>query len=209
MKYAKRMVLIPETEYRMLQPSGGTIKRKPKDLYTAAIDLSNQVGKTIRQRDQDETQQDRAAVKKFQRYKRTLETLAPPQPPIAPSPPTGVTVNDIVTAMPAQYRAIAKNVLTQLGRHGITWTNKSELILESGERIPNSNITDLLKEAIVTLKSKKPFASKPIGWTEFITEIAWSAIPKSIFTKRSTAREISQLQEQPDIEDLPVPWEST
>ena len=92
------------------------------------------------------------------------------------------------------YHEKVKAVMLFLETHGVTLTDKMELILSNGNVIPNSNIIDLLKEALVITKRKER-TTVPNGWAEFIQEIANSNVPLNLFTKRTTLGDIRQLRE--------------
>ena len=173
MKYAERMVLLPETQFHLLRQANTTKRKtKPKNLYKAAIVASQELGKKMRQ-SQVQVQKQKQREKKDDK------------------PPT-VTVDDIVNELAPVYHAKAKRILAQLAKYGITYTNNQELITANGRVVPNSNITDILKEALVP--SKKLKLPKPVGWNDFMNEVAASPIPKSLFTKSSVIKTLTKLQ---------------
>ena len=92
------------------------------------------------------------------------------------------------------YHEKVKSIMSFLETHGVTLSDKLELILSNGNLIPNSNIIDLLKEAVVGTKRKERIAV-PTGWAEFIEEIANSNVPINLFTKRTTLADIRHLRE--------------
>ena len=74
-------------------------------------------------------------------------------------------------------------VLTEFEKYDTSWTNRNELVLKSGKVIINSNIIDLLKEAIVGTRRKE--RRMPDGWKQVIEEIVDSDMSKDIFTKKN------------------------
>ena len=173
MKYAERMVLLPETQFHLLQQANSKKRKtKPKNLYKAAIAVSQELGKKIRQ--------GQVQVQKQRERQKNVEK--------APN----VTVDDIVNELAPIYHAKAKRILAKLAKYGITYTNNQELITANGRVVPNSNITDILKEALVP--SKKLKLPKPVGSNDFMIEVAASPIPKSLFTKSSVVKTLTKLQ---------------
>ena len=79
-------------------------------------------------------------------------------------------------------------VLAEFEKNGTSWTNRNELVLKRGKVITNSNIIDLLKEAIVGTRRKE--RRMPDGWKQFIEEIVDSDMSKDIFTKKTTREDI-------------------
>ena len=206
------MVLIPETEYQALkaasssslsqsssgssQSSSGSsllrgetpvyvpsqisrnVKKKKKakrkrtdeDLRSSAIELTQKLGKQIRQRAQEKSH------------------LFKP----------GLNISDHI---PPIYQAKAKLLLTELANAGIKYTDNKELVLNTGEIVSHSNIIDLVKEALVSSRANTP---KPIGWNEFVNNIATSTVPKSLL-KAKTRRELERLPRLE--EEIQPPWE--
>ncbi len=161
MKYATRMVLIPETEYLALKvPKKGTEKKKKK---TNVIEVIQEMGKKIRQRDQETSKAYKPSVK-------------------------------VIEHLPPIYHSKAKLLLSELATAGIKYTDKKELVLESGEVISQSNIVDLIKEALMPVKHTGDL--KPTGWRYFIQNIAASPVPVSLF-KKSVRQEIERTRAEP------------
>ena len=80
--------------------------------------------------------------------------------------------------------------------NGIEWNDNNELKVPSGDIVPHSNSVDLMKEAVVAPKKKSQRETVPVCWKAFITAIASSSIPKSLFTKRSTLHDIDTVQHE-------------
>ena len=156
MKYATRMVLVPDT---------------PASLEKARLKVkkqTNKVAKAIRIKDQ-------AKVKKWH--------VNPAPPGVVPKTVTPVsTPEELSTSLPPIYQAKGRRLLNEMMNAGFTWTPMKELILPSTEVVDNSNMEHILKEALVRGRS----ARKPQGWETFISEISRSSVPLSLFTKKST-----------------------
>ena len=70
------------------------------------------------------------------------------------------------------------------------WTDDNAVVLPNGRTIPQSNIVDLMKEALVTSR-KTASRRRPKGWQEFIHSVATVGVPASLFNKQSTLRDLS------------------
>lgn len=176
MKYAQKMVLIPEAEYLSLlkkEPSTqnqfrqgmNEILQGNRD-HTAATQMSQLVGTYLRQKESERPVKQKVSDKK--------EDLS-------------------VYFEPIYHRKLSL-LLSQLRNQGFRWNEDNELILPSGQVIQNSNIVDLLTEAIVAKRKKAEREATPLGWESFIQSIASSSIPKSLFTKKSTVEDIDKVQ---------------
>lgn len=190
MKYAKRMVLVPEEEY--LEHKGKAKTTKKQSDYTAAKALTQKRGKDMRMRDQGTA-----------RLRYQWEHLKD-----APEPMTHVSslykeskpktnLLDMVQYLAPVYQPKAKLLLADLRSKGFTWTDKNEVVLPSGDQIEQSNLVDLMKEALVTTKGSKIGTRKPAGWSEFIANVAMAGIPMSLFTKKSTLRDLQEYRPDP------------
>lgn len=155
MKFATRMVLIPETEYLLLKqstPQSVKKKKMSRNPEAAAIDITQQLGKKMRKREQEIPKSTRPTV-------------------------------DVVDHISAQYQPKAKLLLAELANANIKHTASKELVLSSGEVISHSNIVDIIKTAIIP--SKRTDTPKPTGWMDFIQDVATSTVPKTVFSMRT------------------------
>lgn len=183
MKYAKKMILISEEEYRQLlelkksQGKVGELKNKVKKVlrekptHSAAKRMSQIVGEYLRYKKAQTTPQN--ASQEVSQKKKKLNLLQFFTP---------------------TYHEKVKTVMSFLEAYGVTLTDKMEVISSNGDVIPNSNIVDLLKEALVATKRKERVAV-PTGWPEFIQEVANSNAPLNLFTKRTTLGDIRHLRD--------------
>lgn len=168
MKFAKRMVLVPESEYNLLK----TLKKEPKKEISEAKrfrKLTQDLGKKIRLKGQTKSQQEQIKAQADSR----------------------LTILDLSESLPALYQPKARLVLSELLAQGFKWKYNKELTLPSGQTITGSNIVDLLKESLVPQKKDTP---KPNGWVEFVSSVAGSSVPKTLFTKKSTQRALQRFQ---------------
>ena len=172
MKYAQKMVLVSEAEYRMLQemknkrPKESELKTKMKKVlagerdYDAAKKMAQLLGESIRYKQ-----------KSFKPEKKRT---------------------DLEQYFPPTYHSKVTLLLKELKDHGIDYSGQNELMLPGGQVVPNSNIVDLLKEALLAKKKTEP---PPVGWPEFIRSIASTNIPLSTFTKRTTKKQIEEARD--------------
>lgn len=119
MKYAQRMVLVPEAE---------SLRQKAKE---KTIKLAKRV-----------------RVKNQSKVKQWLVTPAPPgvvpnQPTLVSTP------KELSVSLPPIYQAKGEKLLNEMIRSGFSWNPSKELVLPSTQSIPNSNIESIIKEALV------------------------------------------------------------
>ena len=182
MKFAKRMILVPEADFKQSNT-------KPQSMRQAAVEISQKLGKQIRHRNQS------AARLKAQWSPIEAQTGPTVQlSSLYKDTKLMTNVLDVSEMMPTLYRNKAKLLLGQLQARGVKWNTAGELILPDGQTIDKSNIVDLLNEAFVG--SSKQSAEKPVGWTEFVQGIAQAAIPYSIFRKQSTIDDLNNAKVQ-------------
>ena len=120
MKYAKRMVLIPEVEYLALKQTSPS-SRKHR-LPPTSIQLEQESGKRIRTRDQET---------------HVLQRMLRPKQQVS-----------LVEHLPPTYQSKAKALLSELELAHIKPSENKELVLPSGETVYGSNVVDLVKEAV-------------------------------------------------------------
>lgn len=125
MKYAQRMVLVPEAE----------------SLRLKAKEKTNKLAKKVR-------------VKNQSKVKQWLVTPTPPgvvpNPPSLVSTP-----KELSASLPPLYQAKGERLLNEMLSSGFTWSPSKELVLPSTQPIPNSNIEAIIKEALVRGKSSQ------------------------------------------------------
>ena len=181
MNYAKRMVLVPEEDYL-----GFKNKRvKKQNDYLAVKRLSQKLGKDIRKRDQSTA-----------RLHYQWQNLRNPPAPMVhlsslykeAKPKSNIL--DLVQHLPPVNQPKGRLFLGELDSKGFMWTDDNAVVLPNGRTIPQSNIVDLMKEALVTAR-KTASRRKPKGWQEFIHSVATVGVPASLFNKQSTLRDLS------------------
>lgn len=167
MKFARKMVLVPASEYEILKAQD-TRPSKLSD-EERALKLSQDMGKAIRLKGQTR-----------------IERVQPQKDPKA-------SVLELSTFLPALYQPKARQVLSELETQGFKWNYNKEFTTPTGQTLQGSNIVDLIKEALVPERTTKP---KPTGWPEFVSSVASSSVPKTLFAKKSTQRALQQLSPQ-------------
>ena len=97
----------------------------------------------------------------------------------SPSPTIDIPVKDeserLISLFPKTLQARARGLLTYILPY-ISWNEKGEVTI-NGEKIPNSNIVDLIK---VQLKDYKDF--RPLGVEQFVTLLKDVNVPLSLLT---------------------------
>ena len=119
MKYAQRMILVPEDQALRERA------RKTTEKLSKAVRVKNQ-----------------AKVKKW------LVTPTPPGV-VPNQPNATATPRELSASLPPIYQAKGERLLNEMLSAGFTWTPSKELVLPSTEPLPNSNIQAILKEALV------------------------------------------------------------
>ena len=160
-----KIVLIPEAEYRKLLPEGG---------------IKATISKIVSRKRNHECAKEMSQL--FGRYLRITKQ----QPQIQPPKPSDKL--QLLSHFQPIYHGKVSKVLAEFEKYGTSWTNRNELVLKSGKVITNSNIIDLLKEALVGTRRKE--RRMPDGWKQFIEEIVDSDMSKDIFTKKTTREDI-------------------
>ena len=154
----------------VLVPESETIREKARK-------ETDKIAKSIRMKDQ-------AKIKRWE--------ISPAPPGVVPRAPNPIaTPGEISSSLPPMYKSKGQRLLDEMLSAGFTWTPSKELVLPSSDTVPNSNVEAILREALVRGKT----TSKPIGWSDFITEVSKSTIPLSLLTKKSTQQAL-QTQEQ-------------
>jgi len=176
MKYAKRMVLVPELEYlATCKPKTKTLSKRQQDR-----NIAQRIGKQIRQR-QHTTARLRAHGTDVDPGVNLSSVYTEKEPEL--------DTMEIVEYIPVNYRNKAKLLLSHLTKRGIAWNDRKEVLLPSGTLLHNSNIVDLVKEALM-----KGTKKKPSGWKEFLATMATVGVPLSLFTKISTIQGLQREQ---------------
>ena len=162
MKYAVKMVLIPETEYKMLldrNPMKAKMNKllRGKPSREKAAEMSQLIGRHLR-----------------------MQPL--------PKTPKAVKAPNILSHFQPIYHSKINKVMSALNKYGSDVSEKNELVLRIGDVVTNSNIIDLLKEAFVSSRRKE--RELPHGWRYFIQEIVNANIPLALFTKKTTREDI-------------------
>lgn len=220
MKYAQRMVLVPEADFdeqKKLQQKRKEKKypsvkpcKKRRDVKHKLAFLNAPARKLYRQH--------RAAVKASQDVAKL--TLAPQQqePPSHPNilKPDQTTDDEnkeqestpnVLKTIPEQHRARAKKILNALLRRGYRFTTDKRIQLPTGRVLTRTNIMEILHAASV--KDYRGKARRPAGWTEFIDSVIRYGVPQSVFTKNSVKVDLEQRSKYYSSEsDEPVVWET-
>ena len=171
------MVLIPETEYDMLT-------EKPMNKED---ELKLSMNKILAKKPTHASSKQYSQL--LSQYLHFKNRKTQPKAPIEEVEPE--KEEDMIDYMrqfiPPIYHNKVKVLLKRLHEKGVKWNSNKELILKGGHVVSNSNIADLVKEALVATKRRR---QEPTGWKRFVLEIARVNMPMSFFTKASTAEDI-------------------
>ena len=89
----------------------------------------------------------------------------------------------ILQSLPQSFRDKGKIMLSHIkDASDIKWNDRGEIIIKHN-KIPNSNISDLMHEAI---RPRKKRTTTPIGWKNFKTELQTSNVPVDLIGNRDT-----------------------
>ena len=136
MKYATRMILVPEADFQKSS-------KVPQSTRKTAIELTQKLGKQIRHRNQSAARlkaqwnpiesQTGPAVQLSSLYKETQ--------PMA-------SALDVSEMMPPLYRNKSRLLLGQLLARGMKWNNSGEVILPDGQTIVKKQYIGLVERSI-------------------------------------------------------------
>lgn len=178
MKFAKRMVLVPESEYLAMPKH----RKKVVNERQAARNSSQKLAKQIRRREHTVAKVRTHVTEPVDPGVNLSSVYTEEEPELDPM--------EIAQHMPVNYQNKTKLLLTHLNKQGIAWNDRKEVVLPGGNILKNSNIVDLVKEALTKSTSK----TKPRGWKEFLANMGAAGVPLSLFTKQSTLQGIRREQ---------------
>ena len=153
-------------------------------------------------------------VKEFERLFRdymhycnhdTIPSFTQASPALEAAPPDIPATSEKVSAassssyssmvlghLPDMYKAKGRLLIHHLRNAGVKWSNKGELISRSGDVIPGSNAVDLVREALVGSRRMKQNYGEPSGWGEFLHTLREANVPRSLFGKKKTLRQLQE-----------------
>ena len=147
MKFARRMILVPEDEYISLKKDKNTNKlqtlklnsKRQHTLKKPFTEMTQNLGKFIRKRNQTKAKEmDLKTPIDFNRE-----------------------VLDMTKHLPQTSHHKARLLILELRKQGFTWGENNELATPGGQKLHGSNVIDLITEALV-VQTKKHYA-KPKG----------------------------------------------
>ena len=139
--------------------------------------LDEEMNSILQRKDLSEFETARLYSEVLDRYLNVKRKLQQPTPiPIVEQQDTsGSNEQSVDSALfPKRYREKANNLLNQLNRTDLRWSDRGE-ILENGSSIKGSNIVDLVNDIIQPLRS-----NPPIGSQYFLQKLAEFNVPKSL-----------------------------
>jgi hypothetical protein len=145
MNHAKKLVLIDPKMYR---PS-------MRDKSLSAIDNDIETTLLSDLPDDEKAKRYMATLKRFKAYE---------EPKIEKSPVVDQLESNVLQSVPPNQAYKAKRLLQHIKRErDFDWTEDGEMIYKQ-TKIPNSNIVDLMNDALKTKST-----DLPVGWEEFAT----------------------------------------
>ena len=190
----KRMILVPEDIYARFEQKQN-LETSPimKNMINTDTDMTDILQRT----DVDHTEKHKLYYANLERYLnlRQQKDSQTPTVQIAPSttnreelpPPNNAQLSDavVVEHIPKTMRPRATAILNRLKERPdvITWDKTGEVKLE-GESIPQSNISDLISDA---LRERKNF--NPTGSKEFFRVLSKINMPKDLVRNENRWKE--------------------
>lgn len=190
MKFAQKMILVPEEDYSMvIKAQAQAIPAETKK--TIALNDAMKKVTSTKRNNICKSQTYQKLLRDYLHYKRKATQPAISLPDSSDS--TMTRSNDFLNNLPALYRGKAHLLLTHLEKHGVKWSEKGELKLPSGNVIEGSHGTDLLREALVGSKSKSEERTIR-GWDDFLANLVNTNVPTSLIGKKKTLQKLESIK---------------
>lgn len=114
-------------------------------------------------------------------FSKSLQSIETTKDTVPNDGTNGLTIGDILDALPKRYRQKAAAILNHMPRdHTLTWNGRGQLVYK-GTTIPRSNFVDLLKDTQYHHKNFTPVAS-----TDFYQGIKEIHLPTTLLVRRDT-----------------------
>ena len=180
----KRMILVPEDAYARFEQKQKLETSPTKNMINTDTDIKDILQRT----DVDDTEKQKLYYANLERYLNLRQQKDSQTPTVQiapsatsseePSSPNNAQLSDevVVEHIPKTMRPRATAILNRLKERPdvITWDKTREVKLE-GENIPQSNISDLISDA---LRARKNF--NPTGSKEFFRVLSKINMPKDL-----------------------------
>jgi hypothetical protein len=178
MKHAKRMILVPED---MLNRYEQKQKIETSPITATMMHKDAEMSNTLQQTDMPNDQKEKLFYANLERYlnlKQQKDSQVPTVQlaPIKENPVRELSDAVIVETVPKRMRERATAILNRLKTRPdiISWDNTGQVKIE-GESILQSNISDLISDAV---RARKNF--KPKGSNEFFHALSKMNMPKDL-----------------------------
>jgi len=197
MEHAKKMVIISQDALQKINNQGA----QPAKVKDTASELDSEMLRLLNDKtlsDQDKWNQYQQVLQRFLHF--SAENRKPLHLPLVDIPGEGTPrrnnalgVEEIIDTFPKTYKQDARNLLRVLQRRVdlFDWDNDG-LIYISGERVPNSNVTDVLHDVIRARKS-----TQPTGWHQFMHVLKQINMPHEFITNPFSREFLTRLKESP------------
>ena len=207
----KRMILVPENAYARFEQKE---KLETSPIMKNMINTDTDMTDILQRTDVDDTEKQKLYYANLERYLNLRQQKDSQTPTVQialsatsseePSPPNNAQLSDevVVEHIPKTMRPRATAILNRLKERPdvITWDKTGEVKLE-GENIPQSNISDLISDA---LRARKNF--NPTGSKEFFRVLSKINMPKDLVRNEKRwkeARMDSSFSEEGSLLDSP------
>ena len=202
----KKLVLVPEARFRalsnceMIKNSSAIMqainepeKREMVKSYNAAQSiLRNETSKP----DDEQMREYNEKIQDFHMYKDKIKaarfTPYPRQPPVNEAIENDRVAKDAVNAMPMSLQSSAQKLIDQLkdNKDVISWTPNGEVSIR-GEKIPGSNLIDLISNTIRNTKTTHPTRFP------FLKALAEINTPDSMIKNKSALEQFKKIKDSP------------
>ena len=193
----KRMVLVPEDAVNRYEQRQ---RLETSPIMSNMIHKDTQMSNVLQRDGMNDDQKQKLFNAELERY---LELRQQKDSPIRsvrvvkdekeqPLPEPAMSNADVVDSMPPYIRQRATSLLNRLKTRPevITWDKTGQVKIE-GETIPNSNISDLISDA---MRSRKDF--NPTGAKKFFQALSKLNVPKDLVRDQNRWK---QLDDTPDV----------
>ncbi len=178
MKHAKRMILVPED---MLNRYEQKQKIETSPITATMMHKNAEMSNTLQQTDMPNDQKEKLFYTNLERYLNLKQQKDSQVPTVQLAPIKENAVRElsdavIVETVPKRMRERATAILNRLKTRPdiISWDNTGQVKIE-GESILQSNISDLISDAV---RARKNF--KPKGSNEFFHALSKMNMPKDL-----------------------------
>lgn len=202
MESAKKMVIVSTDALQRMQTQQNQPQQQQS--HTKAHDTVSELDREMMRllndkslNDQDKWHQYQQVLQRYLYF--SAEKRKPIQLPIVDLTDgrnvksSGLSIDDIVDTFPKTYKQDAKSLLKVLEKRKdlIDWDSDGILHIH-GERVPNSNVIDVLHDVIRARKS-----IQPVGWHQFMHTLKQINVPHEFITNPLSREFLARIKDNP------------